>query len=589
MTYHHLKINGFYNKEKLSFYILIILLSALILSIAILCCVPPVSRDALIYHLALPKLYLKHGGIYEIPSLVFSYFPMNLSLLYMIPLRFGNDILPKFIHFSFALLTAWLIFVYLKKRISSLYALLGVVFFLSIPLIAKLSIIAYVDLGLAFFSTAALFYLLKWIETKFRLKFLLISGLCCGLALGTKYNGLMVLFFLTLFVPFVYVSRNSRRYPECKNERSEIFANTPSEKISKMRQFHFRTPELSNQYKAAGYGLVFMFTALLIFSPWMIRNYLWTNNPLYPLYDNWFNPGNPAPPYSILTIMNFEMRSVILKEPWWQIALLPLRIFFQGQDGNPQYFDGKLNPFLLLAIFTCCRFRKKTPIFRCEMQILLAFSSLILLFVLFTTNMCQMRYLVMIIPAMVILSVFGLHEISAFCKERFGGVQGNLIVLIIVSAMLYMNAVYIAEQFRYVDPISYISGRISRDAYIAKYRGEHPAMLFANRHLPENAKILGFFTGERRYYSEREIFFDTEVFRKSLLSADAPEAIVRDLRNAGVTHLLIRYDLFTEWCDNNFEGRSKNILDLFIKKHLISLFSERGYGLFELKPFFCHE
>ena len=28
---------------------------------------PPISRDALIHHLAVPKLWLKHGRIYEIP------------------------------------------------------------------------------------------------------------------------------------------------------------------------------------------------------------------------------------------------------------------------------------------------------------------------------------------------------------------------------------------------------------------------------------------------------------------------------------------------------------------------------------------
>ena len=28
---------------------------------------PPISRDALIHHLAIPKLWLKHGGFYEIP------------------------------------------------------------------------------------------------------------------------------------------------------------------------------------------------------------------------------------------------------------------------------------------------------------------------------------------------------------------------------------------------------------------------------------------------------------------------------------------------------------------------------------------
>ena len=98
--------------------LLVGLLLSLILSIIILSSVPPVSRDALTHHLAVPKLYLKHGGIYQIPELIFSYYPMNLDLLYLIPLSFGNDIIPKFIHFSFALLTAWLIFGYLKKRIN---------------------------------------------------------------------------------------------------------------------------------------------------------------------------------------------------------------------------------------------------------------------------------------------------------------------------------------------------------------------------------------------------------------------------------------------------------------------------------------
>ena len=93
-------------------FFLIGLLVSLIVSVIILACVPPISRDALVHHLAIPKLYLKHGGIYEIPSLKFSYYPMNLDLLYIIPLYFGNDIIPKFIHFAFALLTAWLIFKY---------------------------------------------------------------------------------------------------------------------------------------------------------------------------------------------------------------------------------------------------------------------------------------------------------------------------------------------------------------------------------------------------------------------------------------------------------------------------------------------
>lgn len=269
------------------------LIVILFISIIILSCTPPISKDALTHHLAVPKLYLKHGGIYEIPFMPFSYYPMNLDLLYLIPLYFGDDIVPKFIHFSFALLTAWLIFGYLKRRINAIYALLGVIFFLSIPIIVKLSINVYVDLGLIFFSTASLLLLLRWIENGFPLKFLIISASLCGLALGTKYNGLIALFILTLFVPFLY-----SRYPQ---------------------------GEKHGFLKVAGYGILFLFVALLFFSPWMIRDYLWTNNPIFPLYDNWFNPQDAI---DRQTVGLFAYRRIFYHETWWQMVLLPVRIFF---------------------------------------------------------------------------------------------------------------------------------------------------------------------------------------------------------------------------------------------------------------------
>ena len=129
-----------FRKYTLLNYILTGLLMLLIASIIILSWVPPVSRDALTHHLAVPKLYLKHGGIHEIPSVTFSYYPMNLDLLYLIPLYFGNDIIPKLIHFLFGLLTAWLIYGYLGKRLGSIWGLFGAIFFLSLPIIIKLSI-----------------------------------------------------------------------------------------------------------------------------------------------------------------------------------------------------------------------------------------------------------------------------------------------------------------------------------------------------------------------------------------------------------------------------------------------------------------
>jgi len=223
-------------------------------AILILASVPPVDRDALTHHLAVPKLYLKHGGIHEIPQVPFSYYPMNLDLLYAIPLYFGNDIVPKYIHFGFALLTAGLIVSYLYRRLrSSMAALLGGLLFLSLPVIVKLSITVYVDLGLIFFSTAALLQLLRWAETGFPLKRLVLSGIFAGLCLGTKPNGMLSFFFLAAAVPFLY--------------RADTVA--PSAQPSDEKPEHLRK---RLNLGALGWSAVFAMIALLAYSPWMLRN-----------------------------------------------------------------------------------------------------------------------------------------------------------------------------------------------------------------------------------------------------------------------------------------------------------------------------
>ena len=159
----------FMSLRKYLFYILILLNILIFLSIFTLCLVPPVSIDALDHHLAVPKLYLEHGLFTNLFHIKFSFYPQLLQLIYTFCLYLGNDILPKLVHFGFALGTAALIFYYLKSRLSRLYALLGCLFFLSLPVIIRLSFTVYVDLGLIFFSFASLLFLVIWKDKEFKL------------------------------------------------------------------------------------------------------------------------------------------------------------------------------------------------------------------------------------------------------------------------------------------------------------------------------------------------------------------------------------------------------------------------------------
>ncbi len=554
--------------------LLVGLLLSLILSIIILSSVPPVSRDALTHHLAVPKLYLKHGGIYEIPELIFSYYPMNLDLLYLIPLSFGNDIIPKFIHFSFALMTAWLIFSYLKKRIDTCYAFFGVLLFLSLPVIIKLSITVYVDLGLIYFSTASIIYLLKWIEKDFNVKYLIYSAIWCGLALGTKYNGLIVLFLLTLFVPFIY-----------------------------LRFFKNKT---ASQGKAICYSAIFMFVSLIVFSPWMIKNYIWTNNPIYPLYDNLINHDKEVSNKKIAShstdntkstsITNsrksreklgpFTIRKLVYGEKWWETAAIPVRLFFQGKDNNPKFFDGRLNPYLFfLTFFAFINLKRQSNELRTEKIIFLTFALLFLLYAYVQTDM-RIRYIAPIITPLVVLSALGLHEIIAFINERYSETLRKILTGCILSFMVFLvslNAVYIIKQFNNIDPMSYISGRVGRDEYIEKYRPEYAAINYANHNIQANAKILCLFLGNRGYYFDREIAFTFDLVSKVVLQEGSSDKILADLERRRITHILVRYDMFNKWLNKNYNEREKEVVRQFIKNHVELLYSKNGHGLYQLE------
>jgi hypothetical protein len=567
---------------------LIGLVVALIGAILVMNWVPPTSRDALTHHLAIPKLYLKHGGMVEIPNLVFSYYPMNLDLLYTLPLYFGNDILPKYIHFSFALLTAGLIYAYLKRRSNTLCALAGILFFLSIPVIVRLSTTVYVDLGLVFFATLALIYFMKWAETDFKPTYLLISATGCGLALGTKYNAMILLLIMVLFVPFIYAKRKKK--PAGQGGAGAGFM------------------DLKVSLRAIGHGGIYVVVALAIFSPWAIRNYAWTDNPVYPLFDRYLNRADKEDPRAAdpepraadpgisdptdtasaeLHIISspFVTRKLLFGEPWWQTMLIPLRIFFQGKDNRPKQFDGRLNPYLLLLPMFAFFIRTRGhPTANSERIILLAFAALFIIIAFFKADM-RMRYISPAIPPLVILSVLGLRNLFERLDNRFAGRSRGFcrsIVIVVVAGLLALNVAYIGHLCQRINPLSYISGQLSRDQYIEHYRPEYAALRFANQRLSQNARILGLFLGNRSYYSERDLVFGDGFFKHTVIREDSAREILEALKSKKITHILVYYRILKRWSGHNFNHDERLRLQDFFNYHANLIFHKGEYGLYQL-------
>ena len=525
----------------------------LIIVILVMAAVPPVHRDALTHHLAVPKLWIQNGGLVAMPHLPYSFYPMNIELLYLFPMLYGNDFIPKYIHFLLALATTGMVFAYLQSRTTRALSLLGALLFLSTPVVVKLSISAYVDHGLIFFSWAAFFFLFQWSRTHFQsLKPLVCAAIFCGLGLGTKYNGLIVLFLLTLFVPLMYIR----------------FSKGNTIKTS----------------AAVGYTLVFLLVSMVVFSPWMIRNFRLTGNPVYPLYSQWIGRQADTMEVSNRSMKPWLQRKLIYRESAMETSLIPLRIFFQGQDDDPKHFDGRLNPALCLFPLLLLAFRRESNgRLRTEQLLLGAFAVLFILYASFVVDM-RIRYISPVVPPLVILTVFGIERVLRWVQGIHSQSARAIMhwsVVGIVAGFLCLNAAYIAKLYKEVDPLPYVNGEVSREDYLQARLPEYPATQFVNQ-LEGVRKALALFWGRRLYYFDRPVEFRPQHFLHTVQGVDTPQGLSERLRADGFSHLIVGIRPFETWVEQNFSAQQKGILSQWLSTDCRMVFSENGYAVFQI-------
>jgi len=196
------------------------------------------------------------------------------------------------------------------------------------------------------------------------------------------------------------------------------------------------------------------------------------------------------------------------------------------------------------------------------------------------------------IPPLVILSIFGVRkmvEVVSGLGARYLRKIGLGVIFLILSFSFWLNASYILNQYKYVDPFSYLNGTLSRDQYIDKYRLEYPAMRYINENVPHDARILFIYIGNRGYYCDREYIFDMNhnrsTLRQLVKGSTDPETILLGLKGMGITHLLIRYDIFDKWVKTNFISKDRDVMKAFFKRYVKLLFFKWGYGISQLENF----
>lgn len=524
-------------RNKLAITVWLFLL--LILAVEILLgLVPPTARDELTHHLVIPRLYVQAGRIIEVPFAPYSYYPMLLDMLYAPWVQWKWDSVPKLVHGLFGWLAGLLLYAYLARRLSPIYGLLGFFFFVSLPAVLRLSTWAYVDLGVVFYSTASLLCALRWLEEKKGSRWLALAGLTAGFAFATKPNGLVAAFVLALLLLFTCA-----RVTRPIRTMAVVFCI---------------------------YGAAALLPAL----PWLIKNWFQTGNPLFPFLTGLFaGQGGGGINIRPTELGVFAKRALLYGESGWEIAALPLRVFFFGKDDNPQYFDGVLSPLLIL--FLPWAFKGKWP---GEKKLFLTFALLYFAYALFLVDL-RIRYILLIVPSLVILMAYGIHNIYLrIARPTY-----------LIAAVLFffaLNGVYLWRYFQEVSPLAYALGRESRDAYLTRKLAEYPAIQYVNQELPADAKIYFLFIGRRAYYCERSYFHDGGELPWRLVglirSARNGGHVRRELKKMGLTHMLIREDLFSRFLRDNLASTDLETWDRFATRHLRGLYRSRGYAVYQI-------
>jgi Dolichyl-phosphate-mannose-protein mannosyltransferase len=506
----------------------------------ILCLVPPTARDELTHHLAIPRLYARAGRIIEVPMAPYAYYPMLLDMLYTPWVYWGYDSVPKLIHGLFGFLTGLSLYAYLSRRMNAVYGLLGFFFFISVPSVLRLSHWAYVDLGTTFYTTAALLCMLRWSEEKARGRWLILAALSAGFAVATKPNGLVA--WLLLFFLFAWVSVR-----ETEHGRDRIFSAC----------------------------MLFAVVGALPFLPWLAKNWLQTGNPFFPLLGGFFHvkAGVEGDGASYVNLGVFAKRELLYGESWWEITTLPLRLFFFGRDDDPQYFDGVLGPSLILLLPWAFKGKWLE-----EKKVLVSFALLFFLYALFLVDL-RARYILPIVPPMAILLTYSVFNVYLRIKQP-------VYLFAVLFGFAAYNGYYLWRYFQDVAPSGYVTGRETREAYLARALPEYPAFQYVNRELSPMTKIYLLFVGRRVYYCEREYFHDggelPGFLLRAIRSAKEPADVARQLKTRHLTHLLVRDELLIRFLRDNLDPAQQRLWDVFATNHLKNLFRDRGYSVLQL-------
>ncbi len=229
--------------------VLVVLLYAIAFSMAF---VPELFYDALVYHLGLPQMFVNEGRIVNLTNMYPSRAPMLVHMLYVMGVGLDGSTFAKLINQSF--------FIAGLAGITELCRVFGwrrfapwaCLFVASIPVVQLNIWSTAIDASIGSFLVMTVYCLWKWSESESdKVAWACLVGLFAGACFAIKYPGVVVLMLTGVLMLFL----------------------------------SYRRVKVSTLFLS---GFVLSVVAAGVVSPWLVRNYVWTGNPVYPIGAKFF-------------------------------------------------------------------------------------------------------------------------------------------------------------------------------------------------------------------------------------------------------------------------------------------------------------
>jgi hypothetical protein len=517
-----------------------------ILTLSLLqCLTPPIAWDSQVYHLMGPKLYLQAHRLPVDIDLPYLGFPLLLEMLFTAGLFLKGDIVARLIHYAYGFLTLLALFAFARRYFNRKVAWLSMAIFYSVPSLVLISTWAYVDLGLIFYEFTAFYALMRWLEARDK-RWLALTAILCGLAMGVKYTSIILPITLALIIAL------------------------------KVRQ-----EGLKETVQAL---LLFGLLAIVVASPWYLKNLFFTGNPFYPFFFGgtywdefrawWYSRAGTG---------------LAFTAPW-RLLVAPLEITVLGTQGKESY-DATIGPILLTVVpLLALVWRKIASEERRVIGYALLVCLIQYLFWLYgvaqSALLVQTRLLFPIFALLALLAGYTVDKLALLTRQVFS-LQWFVTTVLLLA--LGLNAVSSVLHFISDSPLPYLTGFESKESYLTRHLGlYYSTVVHINENLPPSAKIL-FLWEPRSYYCQRDCWPDAllDKFKHLTYKYHDAEGIAEYLHREGVTHLLLYQTGLEYILEAQFDPITPGdvaTLTVLQEDHLRLIHDEGGaYLLYELR------